>query len=116
MPFGKDRVIGGVPGYGELVCDHGDRSVIDNECFQSPTESGPGDLRSGRGRLAGVMAPHASAEFAFIASESDEQNGGAVPEGVVRQFPSHGVAGNAVSAASAAPLIVGRRGAQEHYF
>ena len=90
--------------------------MIDNECFQSPTESGPGDLRSGRGRLAGVMAPHASAEFAFIASESDEQSSWAVPEGLVSQFPGHGVARHAMSAASAAPLIVGRRGAQEHCF
>lgn len=37
-------------------------------------------------------------------------------EEFVSQFTSHGVAGPAVPAASAAPLIVGRRGAQEHCF
>ena len=74
LSLGKDRVIGGVPGYGELGRDNGDGGVIDNECFQSPSEPGSGDLRSGRGCLVGVMAPHAPAEFAFVASESDAQS------------------------------------------
>jgi hypothetical protein len=111
LPFGKDRVVSGVPGNGELSRDDGDRSVIDNECFQSPGEPGSGDLRPGWGCLIGVMAPHAPTDFAFVASKSDEQGGGAVPEGFVSQLPGHGVPRPAVSAASVAPLIVGRWGA-----
>ena len=57
MSFGQDRVISGVPGYSELGRDDGDRGVIDNECFQSPCESGARDLGPGWGCLVGVMAP-----------------------------------------------------------
>src|SRR5699024_3274749 len=116
MSFGQDRVISGVPGYSELGRDDGDRGVIDNECFQSPCESGARDLGPGWGCLVGVMAPHAPTEFALVATESDEQGGGTVPEGFVSQFPGHSIAGPAMSAASVAPLIVSGWGAQENCF
>ena len=109
-------LISGVPGYSELGRDDGDRGVIDNECFQSPGESGARDLGPGWGCLVGVMAPHAPTEFALVATESDEQGGGTVPEGFVSQFPGHSIAGPAMSAASVAPLIVSGWGAQENCF
>ena len=111
LPFGKDRVTSGVPGNGEFSRDDGDGGVIDNGCFQRPGEAGSGDLRPGWGCLVGVMAPYAPTDFAFVASKSDEQGAGAVPEGFVSQFPGHGVPRPAVSTASVAPVIVGRWGA-----
>ena len=116
VSFGQDRGIRGMPGHRDLVSDHGHGVVINNECTQCPIESGSRDLGPGWCRSRGVLAPHVAAFDALVATQTNMQCRGPVPEGFVGQSTQNSVADFAVAATPAAPIIGRIRSAFQHRF
>jgi hypothetical protein len=113
-PFGEDRVVGGVPRDSEAFGDAGDGEVLANDRFQRPPQRAAREFRSRLGGLVRVLAPHVPAAGAAVAADRHQQRRGSPPERLMRQLPSHAVAGRALAAAAATPLVVLDDAAGQH--
>ena len=98
----QDGVIGGMPRHPQVGGDARPRQVIHDYRSQHPRQAATRDLRSWRCCRSGVFAPHMLAALASVAAYPNQQRGGPVPEGFMREFTHDRAARNAPRPASVA--------------
>ncbi|GGC28292.1 hypothetical protein GCM10010974_08540 [Brevibacterium sediminis] len=73
--------------------------------FYCPESGVPGEHGPGLGRGSGVLPPHAAAVRATVTTHSDLQHCGSPAQRDVGEMPDHGAPGDALLAATMAPVV-----------
>lgn len=105
LAFGKDGIVGGVPGHGQGIGEAGDGQVLADEPDQRPPQRGPRQLRAWFGDAAGFLAPDMAAAGALVATDPDQQRRRAPTQRLVRQPAGDGVPRPALAATLPAPPV-----------
>jgi len=105
LALGQDRDVGGVPRNCQSLGNAGDAQVLADDPFQGPPQPAARQLRPRLGCPAGVLPPHMPAAGAPVADDRDQQDRRPPPQRLMCQAADHGIAGHALAAATAAPLV-----------
>lgn len=102
----QDGGVGAVPGHAQTLSDPGDGEVLDDDAFQGPTQSAPGQFRARLGRPSGVLPPHTPTPRTAVATHSHHQCHRSPARGLVGEATDHGVAGDPFAPTLATPPVI----------